>query len=130
MPPRKAKKTILLAIKDSGGIVSTIAKRLECSWSTAKIYIEKFPVTLIAYDDEKQKILDVAESGIYSSITRKEDPDYGNMKWILERLGKDRGFSTKQEIDHSGSVTIVDDIPRTPKPPVSPEDENTEQETD
>ena len=93
--------TVLEAITDSGGIVSTVAKKLGVSWGTARKYIQSWPETVQAFEDETEKILDMAESVLYSSIREGSSQD---AKWILATKGKRRGFSEKHEIQHSGEL--------------------------
>ena len=96
------KEMVLEAIKGSGGIVSTVSKRLDCAWSTARTHIDKWDETKAAFDDERQAILDMAEGVIYNSIKEGNSQD---AKWILATLGKNRGFSEKHEVEHSGATT-------------------------
>ena len=96
-------EVVIKAIKGSGGIINTIAKRLDCDWHTAKKYINKWDKTIAAFDDERESILDMAEGVIYTSIRGGNSQD---AKWILSTLGKNRGFSEKHEIEHSGGVVI------------------------
>jgi hypothetical protein len=86
---------ILKAIKDSGGIVSTVARRLDCQWITAKTYINKWEATKRAMSDEEETVLDMAESAVYKSIKEGNTQD---AKWLLSTKGKNRGFSERQEI--------------------------------
>ena len=50
------------AIEDSGGIISTIARRVGCDWHTAKRYIEEYATVQQAYQDERNKVIDIAEA--------------------------------------------------------------------
>ena len=101
------KDEVLEAIKDSGGIVNTIARRLDCVWITAKRYTEKWAETRQALADEQETVLDMAESTLYQSI---RDGDTQDAKWLLARKGKHRGFNERHEIDHSGSIHQTGDI--------------------
>ncbi len=97
---------ILEAIKGSAGIVSTIAKKMDCNWHTAKTYINKYDSCKEAYSSEEEKVLDMAESTLYNSIKEGNTQD---CKWLLSTKGKKRGFSEKTEIDHNinGGINIV-----------------------
>lgn len=83
------------AIPNSGGIISTIAKRVGCDWSTARRAIEKSPKLTEMFENEREAILDMAESTIFMSIKNGDTQD---AKWLLSRLGKNRGYSERQEI--------------------------------
>lgn len=97
------------AIPGSGGIISTIAKRVGCDWSTARKRIRESPKLTELYNNERETILDMAESTIFTSIRNGDTQD---AKWLLSRLGKDRGYSERQEITgrdgEAVAFTVVD----------------------
>ena len=85
------------AIKGSGAIISTIAKKLNCEWHTAKKYIEAHEETKKALKDEKEGMLDFAESMLMKNI---QEQDTTSIIFYLKTKGKKRGYTEKQEIDH------------------------------
>ena len=85
----------LAAIPGSAGIVTTIAKRVGCSWNTAKKYIQKYATVNRAWLDEKEKILDLAETKLIEQIS---DGEMWAVKYYLATQGKKRGYTEKQEI--------------------------------
>lgn len=87
------------AIPGTGGIVTKIAARVGCSWHTARKYIDNYPTVLRAYTDECEELLDTAESVIIQKI---DEDDEQMAKWYLTMKGADRGYATKQRIQHSG----------------------------
>lgn len=92
---RPNKKTILAAIRNSGGIVSAIAERLQCSWGTAKIWINKYKECRDALQDETEKLLDIGESALVKNI---KAGDERAIEFLLSTKGKHRGFTTRQEV--------------------------------
>ena len=101
------KKEILSAIKDSGGIVSRIAEKLQCNWTTANYYVNMYDVTKQAYADEKDQILDIAESSLLSNIQQ------GNMdatKYYLSKKGKCRGYGDNVELSGGVSVALENSV--------------------
>ncbi len=82
------------AIKGSGGITSTVAKRLDCHWVTANKHINKWESTRQAWKDEQETALDMCEQVILKSI---QEGDTQNAKWMLSRLRKDK-FAPRQEV--------------------------------
>jgi len=104
-----AKETVLKAITESGTIISTIAKKLGCSWGTARTYIQKWDETKKAYEDSEQQILDMCEGSIYTSI---QSGDIQSAKWVLATKGKNRGWNEKIDLSGDISVTINDNIER------------------
>jgi len=98
---------ILKAIKDSAGIVSVIAKRLDCQWHTCKKYIDSFDDTKQALQDEIEKNIDKAESVILSSLN---EGDIQTAKWYLQTIGKQRGYTEKQEIENNITIKEFPEI--------------------
>ena len=95
----------LTAIPKTGGIVSTIAARVGCSWATARKFIDTHPTVLAAYKDECETVLDMAESKL---ITAMNENDIESIKWYLARKGKHRGYSEKMELALSNFVKMLD----------------------
>ena len=97
---------VLAAIKGSHAIMTVIAARLGCVWHTAESYCRKWEVTKQALEDEKEEILDTAESVLYNAIQAN---DTQAAKWILATKGKNRGYSERQEIQATvqGQIVIV-----------------------
>ena len=87
-------KQFLDAIPGSGGIITTIAKRVGCTWNTAQKYIKKYPRVTQAYEDERDAIIDMAEATLLKSIREGNTQD---AKWFLERKRKDE-YSLRREI--------------------------------
>ena len=90
------------AIPGTGGIISTIAKRVGCDWHTAKRYINDYATIAKAYKDECEAVLDMAESILIGNI---KDGDSSDAKWYLARKGRDRGYVERQEIE-TGDINI------------------------
>lgn len=100
------KTKTLAAISGSAGIKSTIAERLGCDWNTADKLVKQWPETLRAWQDEREKILDMSETTLLKSI---KAGDTSSAKWILATQGKDRGFSPTlpAAIDDEGQAAFV-----------------------
>lgn len=92
------------AIPGSGGIMSTIARRVGCDWNTANKWCGESPTLARMLQDERESILDMAESVLMKSI---KEGDTSDAKWLLARKGKQRGYADKQEVDVNANVTIV-----------------------
>jgi len=100
---RKSKKAIIEAIKDSGGIMSTIARRLGVTWHTADSWVKQYDETKQALQDERETILDLAESTLFRNI---KDGNSQDAKWLLSTMGKNRGYSERHEITGADGGTI------------------------
>ena len=91
------------AIPGTGGVISSIADRVGCKWHTAKKYIDKYPKLTEAYEAERSRVTDKAQSNIITAIVK--DGDLPMSKWWL--AVKDPDFKDKQDINHDGGLNIV-----------------------
>ena len=92
-------KQFIEAIKGSGGIISTVATRMNCEWRTAKKYIENSPSVQSAYQDELEKVNDMAVGVLMKSM---HDGDVASAKWWLARKRKDEfGDSATVELGNA-----------------------------
>jgi len=83
------------AIPGTGGIITAIAKKVGCDWHTAKKYIDTYATVGQAYQDECEKVLDLAESKVIEMIHASD----GQMvRYYLSTKGKRRGYTERQEI--------------------------------
>jgi hypothetical protein len=89
------KAAVMKAIAGSHGLINTVAKRLHCHWTTARRYVDKWPEAQEAMNAETQIILDLAESKLFTAITKGEE---WAIKFLLGRKGKSRGYSERQEL--------------------------------
>lgn len=80
----------LNATVDSGGIVSLIARRLNCTRQTVYNWMKEYPELAAAIQDEKEKIKDLAEGGLYALI---KDKNLGAIIFYLKTQAKDRGYT-------------------------------------
>ena len=87
------------AIPGSGGIITTIAKRVGCDWHTAKKYIDEYATVKQAYQDEVEKIGDLAETTLIKSI---RDGDVSSAKFYLTTKARGRGYVQKTETEITG----------------------------
>jgi hypothetical protein len=79
------------AIPGTGGIISVIAKTVNCDWHTAKKYIEEHPTVKQAWTNERNQITDRAKHNILKAIN---DGDLQLSKWWLSVM--DEEFIEKQ----------------------------------
>lgn len=89
-------------IPGSGGIITTIAERVGCSWNTAKKYITEYATVQQAYQDECERVTDMAVQTVLKSI---RDGNTQDAKWWLARKRhREFGDRLKQEI--TGDIGI------------------------
>ena len=87
------------ACKESGGIISIIAKRLNCSRQAIYDFLKREPPMEKYIEAARNDLLDLAEDKIIQSIKLAQPIGaMEDVKWFLSRLGKIRGYSDKPEI--------------------------------
>lgn len=87
------------AIEGSGGFVTQIAKRLDCSRKHFYSLMDKHPTVREALEDEREKLKDIAEGKLLEQINT------GNMTAIifyLKTQGKDRGYVERHDLTTMG----------------------------
>ena len=85
MPSYKA-QDFIEAIPGTGGIIDTIRKRVGCDWHTAKKYITGFATVNEAYQDECERVSDMAHSVVINAIN---EGDIATAKWYLSKKRKE-----------------------------------------
>ncbi len=93
-------KQFIRAMKGTGGIKSAIAKKLGCEWLTVQKYIKEYPKIYDAWLAEKEIILDMGESVLFSLV---KNEDLSAVKYLLSTQGKERGYGNSQEIELTGN---------------------------
>ena len=97
-------KQFIDAIPGTGGIVDTIAKRVGCTWHTAKKYIDSYATIQKAYQDETERVSDLAHTVVIKAIN---DGDVATAKWYLTKKRKAE-FGEALDITTAGQpITIV-----------------------
>lgn len=99
-------------IKDSGGIISTIADRAGCAWKTVKTHIERTPKLQELFESECETSLDLAESVIVNNIKAARRlqveaeaagacviVDSSDARWFLTRKGRGRGYGESADVN-------------------------------
>jgi len=88
------------AIPGSGGIISVIARKIGCDWRTAHRYCTEYSTVRLVYEAEREGVLDLAETKLIEAI---RDGDMAAIKFYLTTIGKRRGYTERQEIEHTGA---------------------------
>ena len=100
-------KNFKLAVEGTGGVQSAIASKLGVTRQSVNVYINKFPEMKELLDEERTKIVDMAENKLY--VAAKDGQKWAIEK-ILHTIGKDRGLKEVQETEttHKGEgITLV-----------------------
>ena len=82
------------AILQSNGTVYSVSQSLHCDWSTARKYIRKH--NLMELLQSRKGILYGKGVNVIETELDRGNPDVA--KWVVARLGKEDGFSERQEI--------------------------------
>ena len=99
------KKNLPEIMKGTGGIASVIAKKLKVDISTVFRYCQKYPWINELRHQEREVIVDVAESKLFKKVQEEED---WAIKYTLSKLGAHRGYSDKVQHEVTGVVGHVD----------------------
>ena len=107
-------KQFIDAIPGTGGIVSTIADRVGCKWHTARKYIEEYPTVKEVYNEEIERVIDLAEGVLIQNIQiaakqakSGHDVDTADVKWFLSRKAKTRGYVERQEVTGADGGAVL-----------------------
>jgi len=87
-------KNVRKALKDTGGILTLIAKKLDVDRSTLYNFIAKHPEINEDLHHEREKIIDLAEGSLFSQVQNKEA---WATKYVLSTIGKNRGYVERIE---------------------------------
>ena len=95
---------VIDALKQAHGIKAHAAEILGCTRITVDNYIDRHPTVARAYEDLRQTIVDRAERGLIKLLIAEEWPA---IKYVLSTLGKDRGYTERQEITGQDGGGVV-----------------------
>ena len=97
---------VIKAIRGTFGIKTAAAKALQCSRNTIDNYIERHPTVASAYQEERARLVDMAESKFAEEISKGEWPA---IRFALATLGRDRGFVESKEliVDSQSELNII-----------------------
>ena len=86
---------VAAALRAGNGFISKTAKRLKCSESCLRNYLERYPELEDVRDEVEEGLIDLAEDGLVTHIKKK---NLDAIKFHLERKGKSRGYVKQTEI--------------------------------
>jgi hypothetical protein len=86
---------VIEAIKGTGGIKVTIAKRLDVTRQTVDNYLRKWSTVNDVYIEECESVTDMAEANLIQEI---RDRNFQAIRFYLQTKGKDRGYVERQEV--------------------------------
>lgn len=95
-------KRFVKACKNSGGIITVIATRLQVTRQTVYDFIKNEPATQKYLYDAREEVIDMAEGKLLASINSGE---IESAKWFLARKGRHRGYIANPEVQVIGKQT-------------------------
>ena len=100
--PRTNKEAVRNAIVKSRGLLSFAAQFLGCERATVYSYLEKWPDLKQVVADQREGLIDVAESRLLGNIDRG---DTTAIIFFLKTQGRNRGYIERQDVNLAGSVS-------------------------
>jgi hypothetical protein len=95
---------IIAAIRGTSGIKSTIARKLGVHRNSVDNYLARYTSAQAAYDEEVEKVGDIAESLIVDDMVRNRSVE--TAKWYAKAKLKHRGYTDKLDTEVRGEQTL------------------------
>lgn len=95
---------IIQALKDTDGLVSLAAKKLNCSPQTIYNRAKAVQSVQQAIDDARDSLVDYAVLALRSAVLSKEA---WAVQFTLKTLGKSRGYVERAELTGEGGGAVV-----------------------
>ena len=86
---------VALALTETKGMITLAAKRLGCAPNTVRRYVREYAACRQALEDARAEMGDTAELKLYKAVT---DGEPWAITFYLKTLGKDRGYTERQEV--------------------------------
>jgi len=88
---------LIAAAQATGGNKSAVARKLNCDRQTVQNYCNRYVTVDRAFEQERQKMIDWAESGLRDAVITHKEP--WAIKFTLATIGKDRGYTEEKRVD-------------------------------
>lgn len=95
---------VITAIERARGIKAVAAKILGCSRVTVDSYAKRYVTVAQACQQARETLIDVAEGQLVKAVDGGEWPA---VRYVLATLGKERGYSERQEITGAKGKPLV-----------------------
>lgn len=105
----KSKKTIAEyedAIVKSNGVYSNVAKILGVTYAAAWNKIRKNPRLFELMRQQREILVDSAENVVIEAMNKSDSESVSVAKWILARIGRDRGWGSHQQVALDTKITL------------------------
>jgi hypothetical protein len=91
---------VIKAMANTRGIKSVVARNLGCDRDTIDNYINRHPTVRAAWEQEREQIIDSAESQLVLKVNAGEWPA---IRHVLITLGRNRGYGESSETRLTGA---------------------------
>lgn len=95
MTKRIGSKRLREVIEQTGGVISEVARTFDVSRQTVYNWLEKYPELLPLVIEAREYMVQMAERNVYKAVL---DKDLEMSKFVLERLGKTKGWAKNVEL--------------------------------
>jgi len=95
-PKKLTVQKVCEALDETRGMIYLAALRLGCSRKTVHNYITKYPEIKERLNEHRGKLVDMAE---YTLVDKVKEGDWNAIKYVLDRLAKDRGYADAIAVD-------------------------------
>jgi len=95
---------LIKAIKNSSGVISIIAERLQVSRQTVSRALKNDPIAQEYFEAECDTVLDIAEVVVIDAI---KNQDVNTAKWYLSTKGGKRGYNPRMELKANENEPII-----------------------
>lgn len=110
------KETFEKAIRDSFGVKMAVAAAMGCSRQTVDNALERWPELREQLDAARSGLVAQATSALAADVTNKESDGHQRAyMFVLKTLGKDEGFTERQEVTGADGGALFDLSPEVVK---------------
>jgi hypothetical protein len=95
---------VIEALRLHHGLLALAADELGCSRTTLYAYVERFPAVAEVLADERERLVDLAEQGLYYHLEEKSP---WAIALALKTLGRERGYGDRPTLP-PGTAPQVD----------------------
>ncbi|HWI05563.1 MAG TPA: hypothetical protein VNT52_17285 [Acidimicrobiales bacterium] len=110
------------ALETSGGVIGYAARKLRCSRTALYNFIARHPELEDVRTQAREAILDTAEHNVIAAV---KGGDLKVSRWLLDRLGRHRGYTTRQEVagveDQPLQISAIERVLVDPDPTAHPD---------
>lgn len=102
--PRFTQEMVIGALRDTKGMVTVAARRLQCSPQTVENYVHRYPAVAEAKRQEREAMLDTGELALLKAV---QEGQGWAVCFLLKTQGKERGYVERTEVTGAGGGDIT-----------------------